>query len=175
MTKTMLAAALALAAAPVFAGGAECAKHEEASKAAYTGQEKGEKHCTMEASACKAEMTKEMSSRGWTGIDLDQKGTDTRWTITDVVAGGPAAVAGLQKGDILLALNGHDLTSGDEKAASTAWGETKPGDRVKYTVERAGREKVIAVTLARIPESVMNEAIAKHMKEDHQAEVVAAN
>jgi C-terminal processing protease CtpA/Prc len=161
MKKTLVAAAsLALAIAPVLAGG----DHKDG---------KEYKHCTMEASACKLEMQKAMSTRGWTGVELDQREADNKLVVTKVLEGSPAAASGLEKGDVLLALNGQSLAAEGEKGYE-AWKTVKPGDRVKYTVERAGREKTIAVTLARMPQSIMETAIAEHMKTDH-SETVATN
>ena len=70
---------------------------------------------------------------------------DTGVAVVEVVASSPAAKAGLQKGDIITKI-------GDEKASTVAklryeLYKHSPGDKVKLTYNRGGKEYTTEVTL----------------------------
>lgn len=66
--------------------------------------------------------------------------------ITEVVAGGPAGVAGLQDGDVLLAIGEEEVESADR--AARALSSMAAGTPTSLRVSRNGRVRVIAVTPA---------------------------
>jgi len=68
--------------------------------------------------------------------------------VSGVVDGSPAAQAGLTKGDILLAFDGHVA-----RAKSLPWRAALagPGKKVKAKIWRAGKEREVEITLARLP------------------------
>jgi regulator of sigma E protease len=63
--------------------------------------------------------------------------------IGDVVAGAPAARAGLRKGDVVLRVNGVPVKNWEELAARIRMGT--PGKALELTVRRDGAEKTIPV------------------------------
>ena len=65
--------------------------------------------------------------------------------IDSVTAGHPAAEAGLEKGDVVVALEGDRVTDGI--ALIVAIRTHQPGETLAFTVERDGDEKVFDVTL----------------------------
>lgn len=65
--------------------------------------------------------------------------------ITDVLAGGAAASAGLKKGDIITKLNGNSVTSGPELQEQVS--RYKPGDKIAVSYKRLGKENVANITL----------------------------
>jgi serine protease Do len=69
-----------------------------------------------------------------------------------VVAGGPAAQAGIQQGDLLMRFGGQPLRSVHD--ALRYMGKTKPGERLVIRVRRMKdvREEDVAATLAEAPE-----------------------
>lgn len=69
--------------------------------------------------------------------------------IVDVPNDGPGAAAGVQRGDVLLKVNGTDVP--DMKAAREAIAQVAPGDSVTLTVSRGGNEQTITVTAAERP------------------------
>jgi S1-C subfamily serine protease len=69
--------------------------------------------------------------------------------IAEVAPGSPAAAAGLQQGDIVIKVNGQDVT--DSSALAAMIRDMKPGDQVQVTVDRNGQEQTITVTLAERP------------------------
>src|SRR5262249_52545841 len=66
--------------------------------------------------------------------------------IGQVVAGTPAADAGLQVGDIVLAVNGKTVS--DSRAMSDAIASFAPDTKVELLVLRDGQKKTLEVTLA---------------------------
>jgi putative serine protease PepD len=66
-----------------------------------------------------------------------------------IVAGSPAAKAGLQAGDIITAVNGQRVTSVNQFVATIA--NYAPGDTVTLTVNRNGSTKSIKLTLGSQP------------------------
>jgi putative serine protease PepD len=64
--------------------------------------------------------------------------------VQDVTAGSPAAKAGLQAGDLVVALDGQAVTSQDDLISRIR--DHKPGDRVTLKVVRNGKEQTVTVT-----------------------------
>lgn len=72
---------------------------------------------------------------GWLGVTVAESAVPGRWRIDDVVAGGPAARAGIAAGDELRAVNGISLQSLEE--ASQAVTSIAAGQEVRIAVARA--------------------------------------
>lgn len=91
----------------------------------------------------------------WAGIDFREErkqfttiGTlrifGPRNRIDSIVAGGPAALAGIQRGDHLLEIDGQRIKN-QVDVAITVSGK-KPGETVAVVVERDGKRKTLVVT-----------------------------
>jgi putative serine protease PepD len=65
--------------------------------------------------------------------------------IDEVLEDTPAAKSGLQKGDVVVEVNGERVTDGI--ALIVAIRSHQPGETLEFTVERNGQERTIAVTL----------------------------
>jgi S1-C subfamily serine protease len=82
---------------------------------------------------------------GLVGDDRQEVGRGVR--VLNVVAAGPAAVAGFRAGDLIIQVNGQAVRSMDDMATALAG---KPeGTRLSMTVERAGANQQLNVTLGR--------------------------
>jgi serine protease Do len=84
--------------------------------------------------------------------------------VGDVTANSPASKAGLQKGDIILAVNGEAVSDANQLRLKV--GTLDPGTRVNMKVLRDGRTQDMAVTLGDFP----NEEQASLNKGDHNGE-----
>ncbi len=65
--------------------------------------------------------------------------------VLDVTADGAAAHAGIQKGDVIIKLNGFPVTTGAEMVGQIA--TYSPGDKINVTYKRDGKEATIAIVL----------------------------
>ena len=140
----LLAGAMMIVAMPALAGG------------------QGEK-CSSDMQTCMAHWSK-VQNKGWTGLKTDQSDGGAI-AVKAVQSGSPAAAAGFQVGDVMVAMNG--VSFADKEAIKKAKGDWKVGQSVSYTVKRAGAEKTIAVTLASMPEEVFAAMVGNHMIENH--------
>jgi serine protease DegS len=97
--------------------------------------------------------------RGWLGIEaqmitpqiaraLELKDT-AGVVVVGVVRGGPAHSAGLQPGDVLVAIDGSKIIEAREALLSISG--HKPGSRVKMEVLRDGKPLVIEATAIERP------------------------
>jgi serine protease Do len=99
-------------------------------------------------------------TRGWLGVQIQPVTADiadslgieetTGALVADPQAGGPAAEAGIQPGDIIRAVDGRTVESPRELARMVA--AMDPGDEVEVTVWRNGAEQTIPVTLGQLEE-----------------------
>lgn len=78
------------------------------------------------------------------GINIDNAAPGTDGVrVVSVSPGGPAATAGMQAGDLIVALNGRKLAAGRELVEQMR--EVKPGDRVAVDLRRDGRPLALTV------------------------------
>jgi serine protease Do len=104
--------------------------------------------------------------RGWLGVTVQDLTPDLAKhfglegkkgsLVTDVVKGGPAEKAGLQRGDLVTAIGGNPVE--DSTGLRNAVSQSAPGTVLKLTVIRSGKEKTMEVKLGELPEPVTAKA-----------------
>jgi len=104
---------------------------------------------------------KGMVSRGWIGVQIQSvtsdmveglglKGTEGA-LVAEAQADSPAAKVGIVSGDVITAVNGHEVKDAHDLAKQI--GSMTPGATVKLVVWRKGEEKSVSLTLGEIPKS----------------------
>jgi putative serine protease PepD len=72
--------------------------------------------------------------------------------VGEATAGGPAARAGIQPGDVITEVDGDQVQ--DPEDVATAIEDDEPGDTIDVTVRRGGAERTIEVTLGQRPDQL---------------------
>lgn len=85
--------------------------------------------------------------RGWLGVSVDDRTGGVLIATED--PNGPAARAGMRRGDVVLAVNGERIES--SRGLIRAVAGVTPGNSVRVTVRRQGHEFEIPVTVGRRP------------------------
>jgi serine protease Do len=98
--------------------------------------------------------------RGWLGIGIQDVTPDLASSldlpdtsgalVASVSPGGPAARAGIQRGDVIVEFEGRRIADSHQLPVLVA--ESRVGSTVRLTVVRDGREREIGVTIASMPE-----------------------
>jgi putative serine protease PepD len=89
---------------------------------------------------------------GWLGVQTDNPDDGSSGAlVVDVVNGQPAAAAGLQAGDLIVAVNGRPVAGAEELGGLIR--EHQPGEVVELTVSRDGESRALRVTLGARPSS----------------------
>jgi S1-C subfamily serine protease len=133
----------------------------------------GEGHgCKAPTQECLDYMAKNLANRGWVGIELETDDSTSLMRVTKVVPDSPAAEAGFEVADVLVAVNGIAFSDENEKKLEKVKQSMTPGTRMAYTVERKGARQEIEVTLAKLPSHVKAQWVGMHML-DH-AEVAGS-
>lgn len=115
-------------------------------------------------------------SRGWLGVVIqdvtrelaESFGMDkpSGALIADVLANSPAAEAGLQAGDIIIAYNGREIRT--SAALPPMVGVTGIGEEVELDIIREGDEITVNVTIGELPEDINGRARESETPEDSQ-------
>jgi serine protease Do len=85
--------------------------------------------------------------RGWLGVSVDDR--ENAVLIAGVSRDGPAARFGIRVGDVVLAINGERIES--SRGLIRAVAGVPPGNSVRLTIRRQGREIEIPVNVGRRP------------------------
>jgi S1-C subfamily serine protease len=157
----LLCAALGVGTTAFAGGGEDCHGKSDATSAQNSKHE-----CNMSAEACAQEMQKNLATRGWLGIVMDQS-DEAAMTITKVYPGSPAEQAGFRTGDKIVSLNGVQVNDKNEEKIHGMLKKAKIGEQVTYVVERGSDDVTLKATLAQIPQDVLTASIDEHMKADH--------
>jgi serine protease Do len=99
--------------------------------------------------------------RGWLGVQIQQVTPEIAKSlglpkeqgalVADVTAGGPAAKAGFQQGDVILSFNGHDINKVRDLPIVVA--ETPVGNDAKVHVWRKSGETDLDAKIAQMPDN----------------------
>ena len=92
-----------------------------------------------------------LADKAWAGIDL-VKGDDGRPVIDNLIPGAPGEQAGLDRGDLPVAVNGKEVTA---ENFSRCLSDFKPGDTARIAVVRTGVLREFTVKLAPDPYAVI--------------------
>jgi S1-C subfamily serine protease len=84
------------------------------------------------------------------GVSTSDTPNDQGAVIRGTTANGPSERAGLQPGDIVTKIDGETITTADQVVQSIS--DKQPGDKVKVTVSRNGRDQTVEVTLGTRPD-----------------------
>ncbi|MGD9845931.1 MAG: Do family serine endopeptidase [Variibacter sp.] len=113
-------------------------------------------------------------TRGWIGVQIqpvtqdiaDSLGLkDTHGAlVADAQANSPAAKAGVESGDVVVAVNGAEVK--DARDLAKKIGALAPNETVKLGILRKGNEKTVSVTLGTFP----NEKQARAERNDRQSD-----
>ena len=83
--------------------------------------------------------------KGRLGVMINEDGEDGTIVISHVLKDGGASKAGIEKGDVIVKINGKQIeATGDVHKVLEG---TKPGDKVEIIVKRAGQESNVVVVL----------------------------
>jgi len=98
-------------------------------------------------------------SRGWIGVQIQPVTSDIADSlglkatqgalVAEPQSNGPAVKAGIQAGDVIIAVNGTPVR--DARDLARQIGAMSPGTTVRLTVLQKGQEKTISVTLGELP------------------------
>jgi len=76
--------------------------------------------------------------------------------VSDLTPGGPAAKAGIERGDIILEMNGQPVNGSEDLSVRVS--ETPPGTTIHLKVFRNGQTRNVAVTLGELSEKAEAQA-----------------
>jgi C-terminal processing protease CtpA/Prc len=136
---------------------------------AFAGHGGDHSKCKYSTQDCLDHMANQMKNSGWVGVELDTENPDG-YEVSKVIPGSPAEAAGIQAGDVLVALNGVPLNKDNDEEMAKARKEWKPGQTVTYTVRRNGGERQVTLTLGTWPADTLAKMIGMHMLEHANAE-----
>ena len=139
---------------------------------AFAGHGGDHGKCKYSTQDCLDHMANKMKNSGWVGVELESENPEG-YEVTKVVPGSPAEAAGIQAGDILVALNGIRISDDNEEALTKARKDWKPGQTVTYTIKRNGSERQVTLTLGSWPADALAKMIGEHMLEHANGENVA--
>jgi len=98
-------------------------------------------------------------SRGWIGVQIQPVTQDLADNlglkkaegalVAEPQANGPAAKAGIESGDVIIAVNGQSIKDARELARTI--GALAPGNAVKLDVLHKGKDAVVNLTLGKLP------------------------
>jgi predicted metalloprotease with PDZ domain len=127
----------------------------------------GEKHaCKASTEDCMKKLQAKIQTKGWLGIEYKDTG-DGHWAVKYVYPGSPAEQAGFEKGDILLAVNGVEMSEKNKEAYKKAVHTLGPGSKATYAVKRDGSKVKLAAKLDSVPRDVMAQWMGEHVLDSH--------
>jgi C-terminal processing protease CtpA/Prc len=123
--------------------------------------------CKMKPEECADMMKKDMSTRGWLGIQKEMS-EDGKMTVTKIYPGSPAEKAGFQVGDKIVSINGVECGEKNEEKIRGLMKDAKIGDKLSYVVARGSENVTLEATLVKISDEALTDRVNQHVKEDHK-------
>lgn len=124
---------------------------------------KGKKSCKADAQTCLNKLTNKMAGAAWDGIWVKGIKAGEAVVVKKVDEGSPGATAGIQAGDVLVAMNKTKLADLDYKAFNKVMASVAVGEKVTYKVKRGESWLKVPVTMTAMPKQHAAQQIGYHM------------
>jgi C-terminal processing protease CtpA/Prc len=121
--------------------------------------------CTASTQDCLNKMAVKLKEKAIIGLDGEWEDANGGWRITGFAEGTTAKAAGVQKGDLLVKVNGVALT--DKEGSMADAPNRQIGKQAEITVLRGGEEHTMTVTLMKMSDQMIAEAIGDHLLKGH--------
>jgi len=121
----------------------------------------GDHGCKASTQNCLDKMAVDLTSRGLIGVDGEWEEESGGYRVESYISGTNAREAGVELGDLLVAINGIAL-SDEEKTEADRENRT-PGSEVTVTVLREGKKKKMKVTLSALTREQAATYVGYHM------------
>ena len=127
--------------------------------------------CSASTQDCLNYMAKNLKARGWVGIEMDD--SHGKLVITRVIDDSPAQSAGLEVGDVLVAVNGVQFADENHEELKKIKRAMAPGTSMTYTVSRRGHSEQVPVSLGKLPDHVLAQWVGNHMLEHADLQIAS--
>lgn len=124
-----------------------------------------EPRCTASARECDEQIRQFLSGRRYLGATIEERNPGL--VIKSVIAGGPAARAGLRPGDRLIAVNGKSLTRSTTREFKQIIADARETGRLWIILARAGAYARIEARLEPYSKEQLNKIVAAHLAQSH--------
>ncbi len=138
-------------------------------------EKKMAKKCSADTQTCLNHMAQQFANTAWDGIWVEGVGSD-KVAVTKVDEASAGAEAGIQVGDVLVAMNGTKLADLDMEHFNQVMASAKVGDVVAYKVRRGEEWLVSKVKMTAMPKEQIVKMAGAHLLNAHaqQGESVAS-
>jgi len=111
---------------------------------------------------CMHAVVEQIRGRGWLGVQL-ASARSGGLRVVDVVPGGPAETAGLRQGDLVLAIEGQSIETGDPSTVQPLLEKARPGKLLRLRVRRDRETKTVQVRAGELPAEKLAEAVGNYV------------
>lgn len=134
------------------------------------GKKVAYKKCSADTQTCLNKMTSKMSQMSWDGIYVEGIAAGEQVVVKNVVEDSPGAKAGIQAGDVLVAMNGKKLADLDPKAFNKTMAAVKIGEEVTYKVKRGQEWLKVSLAMTAMPKKEAATQVGWHLMSGHASE-----
>jgi predicted metalloprotease with PDZ domain len=123
--------------------------------------------CSAPARECEIQIREMLEEQSYLGVLLER--TSLGVMVRSVVPGSPAERGGFRNDDLLIAINGRDVSRNDIRQVKRLFQEAaeKNDGRLNVVVTRYGDVRRIRAEMGKMPEDHIRKAIQTHLKEAH--------
>lgn len=127
----------------------------------------GEKKCSAPARECEIQIREMLEGQRFLGVRLER--TSLGVMVRAVIPGSPAERGGFRNDDLLIAINGRDVSRNDIRQVKRVLQEAadKNDGRLNIVVTRYGEVRRVLAEMGEMPEEYIRKAIRAHLQEAH--------
>ena len=127
----------------------------------------GGESCSAPARECEIQIREMLEGQSFLGVLLER--TSLGVMIRSVIPGSPAERGGFRNDDLLIAINGRDVSRNDIRQVKRLFQEAaeKNDGKLNVVVTRYGDVRRIRAEMGKMPEEHIRKAIQAHLKEAH--------
>lgn len=115
--------------------------------------------------ACTARIVETLGSRGWLGLGLHLHDRDGGLVVAFVDPQGPAAQAGLLRGDRVIEFQGVELGGPTREQVRELLHGIRPHERVELEIESGDERRTLVLRAVEMPARAIAEAVGAHYLE----------